>query len=121
MEPTISASDQVSWVEVGSGHRFQRGEIVVITSPVGQGRWIRRVIGLEDELIEVRSKGVNVDGVFYPWAQILGKDVGSTTVVASSVKIPEKHLYLIGDNLNNSRDSREFGPLPATSVVGIVK
>ena len=102
-------------------HPPQRGDIVVFNPPVGGATkpYIKRVIGLPGETISIRDGGVYVDdaridepylgGVSTSWPN---GDPGRQLVV------PDDHLFVLGDNRNNSTDSRSFGPISMDSLIG---
>lgn len=120
MEPTIMASAQITWIKVESNHVHKRGDILVMNSPTGDGHWIRRVIGFTGDVVEIRIDGALINGEFSSWGELTNGAAGSVEKTEPPIKVPDRHLYFIGDNLNNSRDSREFGPLPSEIVVGRV-
>lgn len=93
----------------------ERGEIVVLKNPnPGQPDLIKRIIGLPGETIEVRGGQVHVNGqpLTEPYlAQPMGIDTPATQVQAGQ-------FFVMGDNRNNSEDSRRFGTRPAADIVG---
>jgi signal peptidase I len=90
------------------------GEAVGISQPASE--YIKRVIALPGETIEVHDGAVHIDGEILnePWLEdglrIRG-DFGPETV-------PEGFVFLMGDNRNGSQDSRFFGPRPIEDIVG---
>ena len=112
---------------------IQRGHVIVFKYPEDPSRdFIKRVIGLPGETIEIRSKQVYVDGkpLDEPYVHFLepqlrpedpeygirfdggrGDDYGPRTV-------PADQLFVMGDNRDNSKDSRYWGYLPADQVKG---
>lgn len=88
-------------------------ESVGLSTP--RSEFIKRVVALPGETIEVRDGGVWVDGVpldepyLEPGLQM--SDFGPETV-------PEEYVFVMGDNRRASQDSRVFGPVPIDSVVG---
>lgn len=122
MEPTFSVGDTVSCSDLPAGAPLTRGQIVVIQSPEGgDSHWIRRVVGLPGETVEIRNAGLIVDGKTHDWLSITGASPSDIRREQAPTLIPADHYYLIGDNLRNSRDSREFGPCPRTQIVATVK
>ena len=84
------------------------------TAP-GVHDYIKRVIGLPGELVEIRSSKVFIDGqkINEPYIQELAAEDGRWAV-------PAGHVFVMGDNRNGSQDSRHWGPLPFSNVIGRV-
>jgi signal peptidase I len=77
--------------------------------------FIKRVVALPGETVEGREGGIHVDGrrLNEPYLP-----AGTVTSDFAPVKVPDGHLFVMGDNRANSSDSRVFGPIPKSSVVG---
>ncbi|MBI3988642.1 MAG: signal peptidase I [candidate division NC10 bacterium] len=103
----------------------QRGDIIVFKFPQDEGRdFIKRVIGLPGETLEVRGKQVYINGkpveesyAVHLDANILGNP-HSPRDQFGPVKIPEGHLFVMGDNRDHSMDSRFWGFLDIRKVKG---
>jgi len=102
----------------------KRGEIVVFHSPY-QADYIKRVIALPGETVEVRGDTVLVDGE--PLEEPYLKEAVDAAVAAGGaynnkdhppIEVPEGHVFVMGDNRPNSHDSRDIGPVPFEDVVG---
>ncbi|NUQ39149.1 MAG: signal peptidase I [Caldilineales bacterium] len=92
-----------------------RGEIVVIHVPgYGDEMLIKRVIGLPGEQVEVRDGQVFVDGQALREPYLAGLTYGDYP----ATQVPEQHVFVMGDNRNNSNDSRAFGPIASAEIVG---
>ena len=77
--------------------------------------YVKRVVGLPGEQVSGRGGRLYVDDrlLIEPY---LG--VGATTEDFDAVNVPEGELFVLGDNRGSSFDSRRFGPIPRSSVVG---
>ncbi len=77
--------------------------------------FIKRVVGLPGETVEGRDGAVYVDGrrLHEPYLA-----PGTVTSDFPAVEVPPEHLWVMGDNRQNSSDSRVFGTIPRSSVVG---
>lgn len=101
----------------------ERGEILVFHATPKKD-YIKRVIGLPGETVEVKDDKLYIDGK--EQAEPYLKQIKSTyhedgmnyTIDFGPVKVPQGHLFVMGDNRPNSEDSREIGPVPFDSVVG---
>ncbi len=93
-----------------------RGDIVVFQSPSDLSRdFVKRVIGLPGDVVEIRSGSVLVNGeVLDDTAFTNGPLVGDT----APTTVPPEHYYVLGDNRNASLDSRSFGPIHERLIVG---
>jgi signal peptidase I len=89
------------------------GEALGLSTP--DSALIKRVIATEGETIEIRDNAVFIDGVqideSYLTLRIRMADFGPLTV-------PDNHVFVMGDNRNQSEDSRRFGPIPENTIIG---
>ncbi|MGY6499607.1 MAG: signal peptidase I [Acidimicrobiales bacterium] len=121
MEPTLVGNDRVIVNKLSySLHDVNRGDVVVFDRPPNEpasdiDELIKRVIGLGGETIEGRDGAIFIDGrrLVEPYLAP-GMDAGSF----APVEIPEGHVFMMGDNRGNSRDSRFFGPIDEDLIVG---
>ncbi len=95
-----------------------RGDVIVFHSPNDPSRdFVKRVIGLPGDIVEVRDGRVIVNGVAL-------EETEYTTAPPNARQepepIPQDHYFVIGDNRNNSQDSLIFGPIHKSSLVGKV-
>jgi signal peptidase I len=96
----------------------QSGDVVVFLSPEDSSvDFIKRVIAVGGQTVEVRDGTVYVDGTprTEPFVTTTVKD---TYTSQRPVTVPPGYVWLMGDNRTNSRDSRFFGPRPVGDLLG---
>jgi signal peptidase I len=104
-------------------HSIHRGDVVVFHRPktwqVSDKVLIKRVIGLPGEVLTTRKGIVYVDGLELA-EPYLDRHCPSGTVglPAKSVTVPPDTAFVMGDNRCDSSDSRRFGAIPESSVIG---
>jgi signal peptidase I len=109
--------------------QVRRGDVVVFKYPEEPERdFIKRVIGLPGETLELRRKVVHINGkpLDEPYVHFLQPASGGTAELTSfdlresygPVVIPAGHYFMMGDNRDNSRDSRYWGFLPERYIKG---
>ncbi len=101
----------------------ERGEIVVFHPPGANDSqyYIKRVIGLPGETIEVKDGKVIVANEENPNGFILEEDyLDDYTPGRDRRVVGLDEYYLLGDNRDASLDSRAFGPVPKDNIVGRV-
>jgi len=92
----------------------ERGDVVVFDFPRNiTQEYIKRVIGLPGEEIQIKDGQVFVNGVALtePYLKMEPRYEGEWLV-------PENELFVLGDNRNNSSDSHNWGMVPMENVVG---
>ena len=121
MDPTLKVGDRVLVNKLSYDfHDVRRGDIVVFRSPPGEANatvkdLIKRVIGLPGETVEARDGHVVIDG------QALNEPYlrdGASTSPLDPHKVPPGHIWVMGDNRQNSKDSRFFGAIDEHLIVG---
>lgn len=120
MSPTLKVNDRVLVNKLSYDlHAVNRGDVVVFLSPPNEGAktkdLIKRVIGLPGETVESRNGRMVIDGQVLD-EPYLGADVFTGPVEKTT--IPPGYYWVMGDNRTNSRDSRFFGPIPKSLIVG---
>ena len=120
MEPTLEVGDRVLVNKLSYDlHDVNRGDLVVFERPDGtEGDikdLIKRVIGLPGETVEIRDGTVVIDGRVLDEPYLAEEEI---LAEFAPVEVPEDHVFVMGDNRDDSRDSRIFGPIPADSIVG---
>jgi signal peptidase I len=106
---------------------YKRGDIVVFTPPADWAQedgtpFIKRVIGVGGDKVEVKDGDVLVNGKAllepYLYADAPGDSAEPTVASRESWTVPDGELFLMGDHRANSADSRSFGTVPITHIIG---
>lgn len=97
----------------------KRGDVVVLHELQGERDLIKRVIALPGETVEIQDCQVLIDGEVHP-EPYLSESVRADERWCNEdpVTVPDGSLFVMGDNRPASADSRYFGPIPETDVVG---
>jgi signal peptidase I len=96
---------------------IERGDVVVFWYPLDRSKsFIKRVVGLPGETIEIRSGDVYVNGrelpdQYVPANYLDGSNYGPR-------RIPQGNYFVMGDHRDSSNDSRVFGPVAQRYIYG---
>ena len=111
MLPAIKHGDRLHVVAVDAESRAQlvRGDIIVFRFPADPTKsYIKRLIGLPGEAIEIRDGEVWIDQIRLPEPYVDSK-FNQSRMPRPRIIIPAKSYYVLGDNRDNSSDSRSWG------------
>lgn len=110
----------------------ERGDVIVFEFPLDENKtfferrdFIKRVIGLPGDTVEIRDKHVFVNGKLYSIPQETHKDDNTIPAVASPrdfagpIKVPADSYFVMGDNRDYSYDSRFWGFVKKTKIKGL--
>ena len=102
----------------------KRGEIIVFKYPKNESRdFIKRVIGVPGDILEVRRQKVYINNQLYEEEHVWHTETPQNDRFVprddfGPVIVPPKHLFMMGDNRENSQDSRFWGFLNIDKVKG---
>ena len=92
----------------------EHGDIVVFDYPRDPDQeYIKRVIGLPGDTVTLRNGHIYING-----QQLDEPYIVATTRTTGEWKVPGDHLFVLGDNRNNSQDSRNFGFVSMENLIG---
>jgi signal peptidase I len=146
MAPTILDGDHILVNKLAYQHRLpRRGDVIVFRPPGKPGQnWIKRVMGLPGDTVELRDGEVFINGrklerdrvpadvlpapldgeafeesnAGRRYRILIGKDKSADQ---PKTTVPEGACYVLGDHRDRSEDSRAFGPVPLGSILGGVQ
>ena len=121
MAPTLVAGDYIvvdSWHYLSAEPKY--GEIVVFEVPDTPGiKYIKRVVGLPGDYLSFLPDGIIRNGALVSESYaVYGDGLPRQSGSFSEVVVPASEFFVLGDNRDNSRDSRYFGSVPRENIVG---
>jgi len=102
---------------------LKRGDVIVFKSPMDQKRdFIKRVIGVPGDTITLVDGKVYLNNQILDESEYLSNDIntfsGRFLQDGETVQVPTGSIFVMGDNRTNSSDSREWGFLEKSEVIG---
>ncbi len=124
MTPTLMPNDRVT-VDKLNG-QIHRGDIVVFNRAPGDvggpPTLVKRVIGLPGETISGTGSQVYINGklLAQPWLPVPSGVCAAPSRVITPTRITNNHFFVMGDCRGDSDDSRYWGTVPASNIIGKV-
>ncbi|HUT76555.1 MAG TPA: signal peptidase I, partial [Polyangia bacterium] len=125
MQPTLRTGDRVLILKFLSPERY---DIVVLKDPESGGTDIKRIVGLPGETVAIiptilalGSHEVQIGSQLYIDREPYEEPYADSVMPAAlpPVKIPKGSYFAMGDNRDDSTDSRRYGPVPGGSMRGV--
>ncbi|MGB8508218.1 MAG: signal peptidase I [Pyrinomonadaceae bacterium] len=122
MLPGIRDSEKLHIIRFDRGAKFEvkRGDIIMFLYPEDTTKfYIKRLIGLPGESVEIRAGKVVIDGreLDEPYVDPKLNQAGESR---QAVTIQEHNYYVLGDNRDSSSDSRSWGSVPEKDILAKV-
>ncbi len=127
MEPTLEKGDRIIVMKIGDVTHPTRGDILVFSRPpalaTGEEHLIKRVVGLPGDRVAFVDGAVFINEAPLP-EPYLPPGTVTSDLSAPGCSIPQpcvvgtNQLWMMGDNRDHSADSRRFGPIDRSTVVG---
>jgi signal peptidase I len=116
MEPSFHSGQRLLLNKISYRlHEPERGDVIVF-QPIdhGQGDFIKRIIALPGDTVEVQEESIYINGVEVrePYIQ------SPPRYTVERQKIPTGHYFVLGDNRNNSNDSHNGWVVPRENIAG---
>ncbi len=137
MEPTLVPGDYILVNKFIYGIRIpyantrifsydepKRGDVIVFIYPKDPSKdFIKRVIGTQGETVQIVKGKIYVDNALVPdpWGYFDNREPASFVAAVENfgpVVVPKNSFFVMGDNRNNSEDSRFWGTVPFDNVLG---
>jgi signal peptidase I len=117
MRPTLEEGDRILLNRLSYRFRAEaRGDIVVFHSPINVDEdLVKRIVAIENDVVAVTGGKLYVNGVAQDEPYLLEQDFSGEM---PETRVPAGHVFVMGDNRNNSGDSRLFGPISTESIIG---
>lgn len=112
MEPTYKDSETILMKEIGG---YSKGDIVVFNH--GKDILIKRLIAEPGDTIQIKDSTLFINGeevkedYIKEWHYAPG-------IAQSEIALGEDEYFVMGDNRNHSKDSRAFGPIKSSDIIG---
>jgi signal peptidase I len=117
MEPTLMEGDRILINRLTYHFRDpQAGDVVVFNSPINEDEdLVKRVVAVAGDTVAIDDGFLYVNGVAQEEPYVLEQDFRGEE---PEMVVPPDYVFVLGDNRNNSGDSRIFGPIPIDSIIG---
>ena len=118
MEPGLTDGELVLFYRLDES--YQTGDLVIIHRADGV-EYIKRVVAEPGDVVELSEEGaLLVNGVEDATLTAVGKTEATSEDVIYPYTVPENSYFALGDNRENSKDSRSFGAVTADDITGRV-
>lgn len=124
MYPTLHNGDRMVLSKVGDIHRF---DVVILKAPDENVEYIKRVIGMPGDTVEMKSGVLYINGKKVEQPFINTEALAKQTVfmddftlesLTGESKVPEGKYFVLGDNRGVSKDSRMIGFIDRSAIEG---
>ena len=114
MVPTIQPGDRILVNKTAyRSEDVKVGDVVVFANPEKPSlTFIKRVIALSGDEVQISGGNLTINGIIVP------DRATATTPDFGPITVPQYNCFVLGDNVDMSKDSRHFGPIPLATIGG---
>ena len=121
MEPTFMNNDYLIVDEIS--YRFEkpkRGEVIIFNQPMEGKYLIKRIIGLPGDTVTLSGNTITIKNAAHPEGFTLDQTYLTYTnpETPKTITLDNSHYFVLGDNRPVSYDSRYWGPLASSDIIG---
>lgn len=99
-------------------NELKRGDVITFLYPKDRSKWyFKRIVGLPDEIVEIREGKVYIDGQLLNEPYV-DESYNQTKASFPPLKVPAYQYFVLGDNRDNSSDSRYWGTVDKELIIG---
>ena len=121
MQPTLLIGDQIICNKAFGAEDINRGDIIVFRLPQDRSKvFVFRVVALPGETVESKQNNLFIDGVYFKedYIKIDNENIDERRGNFGFFTVSDNSFFVLGDNRNNSYDSRYWGFVDYTDVIG---
>lgn len=115
MYPTLHDGDLVLYSRVNG--EYKAGDIVKVDRPDGK-TFVKRVVATAGDVVNLEGGVLYVNGSEARYAAALGETKATGSVITYPYKVGDGEVFVLGDNRENSEDSRSFGAVALSDIKG---
>ena len=120
--PWQDAETQEKATRITTGGNPERFDVVICRYPGrGSTNFVKRVVGLPGDTVEIRDGWLYVNGTRYEEPYISEEYRSGWLNTYGPCTVPEGEYFVMGDHRNNSNDSRSVGTIPRDMIIGHVR
>ena len=122
MFPTLHNGQRFLLNRLGYWNREpQRGDLVVLRDPEHGEYAVKRIVALPQERLQMRKNIAYINGrrLVEPYLAPTAR-ASENAMMERPIVIPEDHFFVMGDNRDNSEDSRHYGAVARRDILGVI-
>ena len=118
MNPTINDKDRLVVNKIFFMKKnITRGDIIDFYVPEAKKYYLKRVIGVEGDIVEIKDNRLYLNGKMQNEPYV-STNVTSPHNQTTEWQVPKGYIFVLGDNRSNSRDGRDLGVVSRENIVG---
>lgn len=118
MNPTVNDKDRLVVNKIFFMKKnITRGDIIDFYVPEAKKYYLKRVIGVEGDIVEIKDNRLYLNGKMQNEPYV-STNVTSPHNQTTKWQVPKGYIFVLGDNRSNSRDGRDLGVVSRENIVG---
>lgn len=115
MYPTLHDGDTAIYFRLD--RHFEADDVVLIDRPDGEV-FVKRIVAVAGDTVLIEDGVLYVNGREITTEASIGETIQTGDAITYPLTVPENQVFVLGDNRENSEDSRSFGPIDVSDITG---